>query len=316
MPLQAIGVDEMEKIGVGIQRPEDVVVSADGRVWAADQQSACAEILPDGSLRRIGDAGGAPNGINMDLQGRILIANFGMFVDEPGPLQRLDVETGEVETLVAEIDGVELTSANYPILDRRGNLWCSHSTSATTMATVLDNRADGFLFRVTPSGAVETLATGLEFANGLALNADESAIYVCQSEGCNVVRYPLNEDGSVGNGSQYGPSLGERLPEDFSFEEGLLPEVAATIGLPDGCGFDEEGNLWVTLPIANKLVAITPDGSLETIAHDPSGETLSVPTNVSWGGDDMRDLYVGSIATNYVLKMRSPVPGMPLIHQR
>ena len=316
MPLHTIGLDEMAKIGLGIQRPEDVVVSADGHVWAADQQSACAEILPDGSLRRIGDAGGAPNGINMDLEGRILIANYGMFVDEPGSLQRLDVKTGEVETLVAEIDGLQLTSANYPILDSRGNIWCTHSTSAATRATVLDNRADGFLFRVTPSGAVETLATGLAFANGLALDADESAIYVCQSEGCNVVRYPLNEDGSVGNGSQYGPSLGERLPDDFSVEKRLSPEVAATIGLPDGCGFDEEGNLWVTLPIANKLVAITPDGSLETIAHDPSGETLSVPTNVSWGGDDMRDLYVGSIATDYVLKMRSPVPGLPLIHQR
>ena len=92
--------------------------------------------------------------------------------------------------------------------------------------------------------------------------------------------------------------------------------MAATIGLPDGCGFDQEGNLWVTLPVANKLVAITPDGSLETISHDPGGETLMVPSNVSWGGDDMRDLYVGSIATNYVLKMRSPVPGMPLVHQR
>ena len=40
------------------------------------------------------------------------------------------------------------------------------------------------------------------------------------------------------------------------------------------------------------------------------------PTNVSWGGADLCDLYIGSIATDYVVKVRSPVPGMPLVHQR
>ncbi|MEE9277523.1 MAG: hypothetical protein V3V06_03840 [Dehalococcoidia bacterium] len=47
-----------------------------------------------------------------------------------------------------------------------------------------------------------------------------------------------------------------------------------------------------------------------------TGETLLTPTNVSWGGDDMQDLYIGSIATDYVLKARSPAPGLPLVHQR
>lgn len=316
MPLQPIPLNEMTKIAVGIQRPEDVVVDRDGRVWAADQRSACAEILPDGSFRGVGNAGGAANGINMDLQGRILIANFGVFIDEPGPLQRLDVDSGEVETLVAEIDGATLTSANYPILDGKGNIWCTNSTSATTMATALDGRADGYLFRVAPDGTVETLATGLEFANGLALDADDSNIYVCQTEACDVLRFPINDDGSLGASSRYGPQLGERLPADFDFDTGLPPEDAAKAGLVDGCGFDQDGNLWVTLPMANKLIAITPNGSVEEIAHDPTGETLLVPTNVSWGGADMQDLYVGSIATDYVLKMRSPVPGMPLVHQR
>jgi gluconolactonase len=40
------------------------------------------------------------------------------------------------------------------------------------------------------------------------------------------------------------------------------------------------------------------------------------PTNVSWGGRGLRDLYIGSIRKDYVLHARSPVPGMPLVHQR
>ncbi len=63
-------------------------------------------------------------------------------------------------------------------------------------------------------------------------------------------------------------------------------------------------------------VAITPSGAVETVIHDPSGETVNHPTNVTWGGQDLRDLYIGSIRTDYVLKARSPVAGQPQIHQR
>ena len=40
------------------------------------------------------------------------------------------------------------------------------------------------------------------------------------------------------------------------------------------------------------------------------------PTNVTWGGADLRDLYIGSIASDYVVHARSPVAGLPLFHQR
>ena len=40
------------------------------------------------------------------------------------------------------------------------------------------------------------------------------------------------------------------------------------------------------------------------------------PTNVSWGGDGLRDLYIGSIASDYVVKAPSPAPGMAQAYQR
>jgi gluconolactonase len=52
------------------------------------------------------------------------------------------------------------------------------------------------------------------------------------------------------------------------------------------------------------------------VIHDPSGDVVNHPTNVTWGGDDLRDLYVGSIRADYVLRARSPVAGQPHIHQR
>ena len=96
----------------------------------------------------------------------------------------------------------------------------------------------------------------------------------------------------------------------------LPVEWRSRLGLTDGCGFDVDGNLWVTLVMANKVVAITPEGEVVTMLDDPEGKLMRNPTNVSWGGDGLRDLYIGSITSDYVVKAPSPVPGMAQAYQR
>ena len=220
MPLRPIALGDVRTIGHGLKRPEDVVVSRDNRVWASDQSSACAEILPDGGLRRVGNAGGAPNGINMDALGRILIANYGLGDKRPGPLQRLDPETGEIAVLCEAVDGRTLVASNYPIVDRPGNVWVSHSTWDVEKSW--QGLADGFVYRVRPDGRADKMAEGFSFTNGLALDADERWLYVCQSVGRNVVRLPIRADGTLGAIEPYGPVLGR--PRD---ERPTRPRAAA-----------------------------------------------------------------------------------------
>ena len=308
MPLTKIPLTALTKRGVGLKRPEDVVVSRDGRVWASDEASACAEILPDGSLRRVGKAGGKPNGINMDRQGRILIANFALDTSDPGGLQRLDPHSGAIEMLRAEVNGRALKASNYPLVDRAGNVWCSHSTWDRVGSAA--GSGDGFVYRVSPDGRAQLMAEGFHFTNGLAMDPEESHLYVCQTMGQDVIRLPIRRDGTLGPRERYGPSLGVRAIPDPTVEQ------RATFGATDGCGFDQEGNLWVTLVMANKVIAITPEGRVETIIQDPTGELMDWPTNVSWGGADLRDLYIGSVRKDYVLHARCPVAGAPLAHQQ
>ena len=311
MPLKPIPTEAFTKIAVGIDRPEDVVVGKDGRVFASDHQSAVAEIHPDGSFTRMGPKGGAPNGINMDLQGRVLIANFGIYDGEPGPLQRFDPATGRHETLVAQVEGRKLTSSNYPVLDRAGNIWCANSTDAPTWPEALDGRPDGFIFVLRPDGSTSLAAQGLKFPNGLALSDDDAFLYCAQTSGADVLRFPILPGGKLGPGERYGPVLGRLLGRGEA-----LGEHDHDLGYTDGVGLDADGNVWVCLPAANKVVAITPSGDVVTVIHDPSGQTVNHPTNVTWGGPDLTDLYIGSIRADYVLKAKSPVPGQPQIHQR
>lgn len=309
MPLQTIAPSAFTKVAVGIDRPEDVVVAKDGRVFASDHQCAVAEILPDGSFKRMGPKGGAPNGINMDTQGRVLIANFGIYDREEGPLQRFDPASGQHETLLAEVGGKRLTSANYPVMDRAGNIWCANSTHAETWPQALDGRTDGFIFVLRPDGSSEIVAEGLKFPNGMALSADEAFLFCAQTSGADVMRFPVLPGGKLGPGERYGPMLGKLQ------EAGGAQVAMADLGYTDGVGLDAEGNLWVCLPAANKVVAITPALEVITVIDDPSGEVVNHPTNITWGGADLKDLYIGSIRAGYVLKGRSPVAGQPHVHQ-
>lgn len=316
MTVPKMNPSDFEKIAVGIDRPEDVVVGKDGRIFASDHQSSVAEIFSDGSFKRMGPQGGAPNGINMDAEGRVIISNFGIYDQAPGPLERFDPASGTHETLVAEIDGKTLSSCNYPIVARDGTIWCTHSTWAPTWPEALDGRPDGFVFAYLPDGTVKVAATGLKFANGCCLDADETHLYVNQTSGANVLRFEITGHGELGPAEEYGPELGPLLTGEVDPDNPAPPEVMQHLGYTDGNGFDVEGNLWVTLPAANKIVAITPNREAITVVHDPAGGIINHPTNVTWGGDDMMDLYVGSIRADYVLKARSPIPGMKLIHQR
>jgi gluconolactonase len=309
MPLTPIPTSAFQKIALGIDRPEDVVVGRDGRVFASDHQSAVAEIFADGSFKRLGPKGGAPNGLNMDREGRIIIANFGIYDREPGPLERFDPATGKHETLLNAVEGRQLTSSNYPVIDGAGNIWCANSTHAETWPQALDGRTDGFIFVLRADGSASIVAEGLKFPNGMALSADERWLYCAQTSGADVMRFEVLPGGRLGPGERYGPVLGKLQ------QAGEPPHDHNDLGYTDGVGLDAEGNLWVCLPAANKVVAITPALDVVIMFHDPEGATINHPTNVTWGGADLKDLYVGSIRADYVLKTRSPVAGQPLVHQ-
>jgi gluconolactonase len=47
-----------------------------------------------------------------------------------------------------------------------------------------------------------------------------------------------------------------------------------------------------------------------------AGPTLQFPTSVCFGGEDLRTVYVGSLAMPRLPTFRSPVPGLPMSHWR
>ncbi|OBI30473.1 hypothetical protein A5709_25515 [Mycobacterium sp. E1386] len=309
-------IEVTNAVGRGVGRPEHVIVAGDGRVFASDKASAVAELVDEQTVRHIGLAGGEPNGIALDRDSHFLIANWGL-----GVLQDLDPVTGAIKAVLSDqLEGRPLRWLNFVLVDSVGALWCSVSTMAEDlMDTIAMGTADGFIFRVAPDRqSARVVADAVNFPNCMALDRDEDHLYVVRTLAADVVRFPI-EGETLGPQERFGPSLGDRRPDEYGPDAARLmadPEVGRRWGMADGCAFDAEGNLWVTLVLANKIVAISPDGRATTVIEDPDGALLNGPTSIAWGGQDMRDIYIGSITTPYVLKGRSSVPGLPLIHQR
>jgi sugar lactone lactonase YvrE len=279
---------ELGRIGRDLQRCEGVMCARDGTVWAADGRGACTRILPDGREERVGAVGGEPNGICLDREGRIVIANL------HGEVQRLDPATGRHETLATEASGRPTPSPNFPFMDRQDRLWVSNSSArADLMRAILEPSGDGFLFRIR-DGRSEVVADDLWFANGVAVDARERFVYVAESSAFRVARFPIRADGSLGSREQYGPDLGTA---------------------PDGIAFDEAGNLWVTLPMPNVVGFITPSGEWTPVVEDPDATVMRLPTNICFGGPDRRTAYIGNLVGPSLWTFRVPVPGMALVHQ-
>jgi gluconolactonase len=308
--IEPIPLDRLTTTAHGVTRPEDVKITADGRVLVSDAASAVAEVLADGSLRRFGAAGGEPNGLAPMPDGSVVVANFAA-----GVLQRVDLGSGAVEVVLDSVDGQPLGAVNYPLLDRDGALWVSSSTRTDPVATIASGEEDGFLFRLDPDGSATVVADSVAWPNCMTFDDDERYLYACRSSRCDVVRFAVEGTGAgrtLGPAERYGPQLGDRRPDEFGPDQVAAfgrPDVLARWGLTDGCAFDAEGNLWVTLLSANRIVAVTPDLEVVTVIDDPEGRVVVSPTSVAFGGPDRRRLYVGSLVSDHLVTGPSPVPG-------
>jgi gluconolactonase len=330
-PLAGWQVDlaALRTIGRDLSRPECILAERDGSLWAADARGGVMHILPDGSQSLITAAGvrhcghGAPNlydgtlpnGLAFARNGDLLIANFGT--------DALEVMTrdGQHRVLFDRIDGVPLGKVNFVLRDSRDRLWITISTRVNPWSKAICSRqADGYIALLDDKG-LRVVADGLVFANEVRLDAREEWLYVAETCARRVTRFRVGVDGSLRGREVFGPS---------SLGSGAI----------DGIAFDAYGNLWATMIFADALVAITPEGDLLTLFEDGdreaamrfdaeldtgvpvSADTIAATggkiapwmTSVTFGGPDLRTVYLGSLKATTLPYFTSPVAGLPMIH--
>lgn len=203
---------------------EDVVVAPDGHVYTGTEDGTVFRVDPTtGHAERVARTGGRPLGLELFDDGDLLVcdAHAGLLV--------VRVQTGDVETLVHEVDGVRMRFCNNAAIAADGTIWFSDSSRHFGIEQwkddFLQNTRTGRLLRRDPDGMVSTALDGLAFANGVALAADESFVAVAETGARTVVRRWLT-----------GDRAGRR---DYLAQD--LP------GYPDNIARGSDGLIWVTI---------------------------------------------------------------------
>lgn len=340
-PLRGWRVDraQISHWGTHLQRPECILTEPDGTVWTADVRGVM-RIAGDGTQtlieQRPSAKGGPlaaqkaaaqrdaqslilgaslPNGLAFNAHGDILVANFGTDAIE------LMTRDGQTRTLYQDIDGVPLGKMNFVLTDSHDRIWFSVTTRQTPWTRSINEKtADGYVGLIDQQG-IRIVADGFVGTNEIRLDAREEWLYVAETNARRISRLRVNDDGSLSDRQVHGPSdLG---------------------GFPDGFAIDAWGNLWITLILTERLVALTPEGEVWTLLDDGHPQALAVyekhyqagtttpelmgackgtlapmMASIAFGGPDLRTVYLGSLAGTTLPTFRSPVPGLPSPHWR
>ena len=315
MSITRIVPDSFATVGAGLSRPECVVGTATGDVVASDWRGGVSIVRSDGGHveRRLALNSPVPlrpNGISFTAARSVLIAQLG----DCGGVWTLAPD-GTVSPFLTEIEGVPLPPTNFAIEDEYRRTWVSVSTRRRPRQLAWrPDVADGFVACVT-QGSARIVADGLHYANEVRLDPSGRFLYVVETFGRRLIRYP------VGAGSTLGAS-----ETAIQFACGFFP---------DGFAFDAEGGIWVTSLVSNQVVRVRADGEIETIVAEVNdefvnaaetafaagimarehlgripGTTLQHVTSVSFGNHDRRTVLLGSLHGECIYRFQSAVAGV------
>ncbi|KAA1429097.1 SMP-30/gluconolactonase/LRE family protein [Nocardioides antri] len=207
---------------------EDVCVATSGShagwVYTGTADGAILRVSPDGAkVDRVALTGGRPMGIELAPDGRLLVC------DARRGLLWVDPASGAVELIADSVDGVKMRFCNNAAVAADGTIWFSDSSQHFGFDRwkdeLLRDTRTGRLLRRDPDGSITTVLTGLAFANGVALAADESFVCVAETGARTVVRHWLAEPRT---------GMRDKLCSD-------LP------GYPDNIALGSDGLVWVTI---------------------------------------------------------------------
>ena len=332
-PIDGFEIDPetLRHVGEDLQRPECILAEPDGSLWSADARGGVVHIRPDGTQRIVTQSldtgfaesaegaerfvkGTLPNGLAFARNGDILISNFGT--------DRLELMTrdGETKVLYDNIDGKPIGKVNFVLRDSRDRVWLTISTLIQDwMQAAASPIHDGYV-AVADERGLRIVADGFAFTNEIRLDAREEWLYVVETTGMKITRLRVGEDGSPSHRETFGPESHDAFI--------------------DGIAFDDFGNLWGTHIMTDRIFAITPDGDLRILLDDDHGSQEgrdlhaaflrgeATPelmmkcggtiapwmASLTFGGEDLRNVYIGSLRGTTIPWFRSPVAGLPMVH--
>lgn len=288
--------------------PEGPVALEDGSVLVVEIAGRrLTRVRSDGRTQVVAELEGGPNGAALGPDGWVYVCNSGGWEytreangwerptgqsARPGWIERVRLETGEVQRLYERCGRRALRAPNDLAFDRHGGFYFTDHGKRRPRTHALGGlyyaRADG-------SRIVEVVP-GMLTPNGVGLSADGCTVYVAETAPRRLWAFGLESPGRI-------------RPEPWPSPNG----GRLVAGLPDAnyldsLAVDSAGHVCVASFNHCGLWEIAPDGSERVFRPLPD----FYATNIAFGGADLRTAYVTLSATGRLAELDWPRPGLPL----
>ncbi|HJQ56282.1 MAG TPA: SMP-30/gluconolactonase/LRE family protein [Vineibacter sp.] len=300
-------MDDVRILATGLGFPEGPVAMPDGSVILTDiRKNCCSRIAPDGKVSLFSAAGGGPNGLAVGPDGALYLCNNGggRYVEgvsmsqgphpdyKHGSIQRLDPKTGAATTLYTACDGHNLSAPNDLVFDTAGGFYFTDLGKRYAR-----HRDHGGLYYALPDGTkIVSLAYPILSPNGCGLSPDGKTLYVADTESARLLAFDVEAPGRLRGPTGHAPHGGR---------------VIASVPGParfDSLAVTASGNICVATLTTGVITVFAPSGAIVREVQMPD----IYPTNLCFGGADLRTAYITLSDTGRLGTMPWPEPGLRL----
>jgi gluconolactonase len=261
-------IGPIEQRHLGLTFTEGPAADANGNVYFSDvQANRIYRTDTRGLLSLFLTNSRACNGLMFDQSGRLIACQR----DERRIIS-IDVGTSNITSLATNYAGSAFIGPNDLVVDSAGGVYFSDPNFGTGQTGPTQS-----VYYVSATGQVSQVAGNLSRPNGVILSVDERTLYVVLSGVARLMSYPILSPGNVG-----------------------APVTNTLPGTGDGMTIDTAGNLYLCQPSANSVLVMSPAGVVRGSIPFPES-----PANCTFGGKDMKTLFVTARTSVYVCPMEA-----------
>ncbi len=243
----------LEQIATGFRLAEGPVWDGETLIFSDVPPSKIHKLGSDGKVSTIRSETRKGAGLAFDSKRRLLICEVDGF-----RVTRIEKD-GSEKILAESYAGKKLNGPNDLTVDATDGIYFTDPLFLNKDKREQDKEA---VYYISPEGKVLRVADDLEKPNGIALAGDGKTLFVADSVKSKLRAYPVKEDGTLGEGRDFGSVPG-----------------------PDGVRVDLDGKVYAA-------------GRTGIAVWDASGKrlgTLKVPaplTSLAFGGPDRRTMFI------------------------